>query len=257
MEARQSVKMVMVGDERVGKTNIALSYLSSACPGEYVSTIFDNYTAEFINTTEGKIIDVSFWDTAGNEDFSRLRPLVHPQTDVFLLVFSLVDPNSFEKIRTYYFPEVAHHCPNTPIILIGTKSNLVSDPNTLEMLSKKMKKPVEEKEAIDLCKEIGAQKYISCGALTDNLFGCNVFSWGITAALTPIPPAGKGFFGLIEKSRILPSEQLLSLSGPSNFSQRYHIGVSSDGTLVLKIPKEWESIFNVNPESPTNSYNKK
>jgi GTPase SAR1 family protein len=42
---------------------------------------------------------------------SRLRPLSYPQTDIFLVCFSLVSPPSFENVRTKWFPEVAHHAP--------------------------------------------------------------------------------------------------------------------------------------------------
>ena len=61
----------------------------------------------------------------------RLRPLSYPQTDVFLICFSLVSPASFENVRAKWFPEVSHHCPNTPVILVGTKLDLRDDPVSL------------------------------------------------------------------------------------------------------------------------------
>jgi hypothetical protein len=49
----------------------------------------------------------------------RLRPLSYPQTDVFLICFSVVSPSSFENVTSKWCPEIKHHCPDAPILLIG------------------------------------------------------------------------------------------------------------------------------------------
>merc|ERR1712020_217948 len=62
--------------------------------------------------------------------------------DVFLICFSLVNPASFENVRAKWYPEVRHHCPNVPIILVGTKLDLREDRETIEKLKEKRLAPI-------------------------------------------------------------------------------------------------------------------
>jgi small GTP-binding protein len=101
---------------------------------------FDNYSANVM--VDGKPINLGLWDTAGQEDYDRLRPLSYPQTDVFLICFSLINPASYENVRAKWHPEVRHHCPSTPIILVGTKLDLRDDKNTIEKLREKKLTPI-------------------------------------------------------------------------------------------------------------------
>jgi small GTP-binding protein len=94
--------------------------------------VFDNYSANVM--VDGKTISLGLWDTAGQEDYDRLRPLSYPQTDVFLICFSLVSPPSFENVRTKWYPEISHHAPSTSTVLVGTKLDLREDPATIEKL---------------------------------------------------------------------------------------------------------------------------
>jgi len=159
----ESVKIVVVGDGAVGKTCLLVVYTSNSFPKTYIPTVFENYST---NVSFGNhIVSLSLWDTAGQEDYDRLRPLSYPQTDLFLLCFSVIAPVSFANIKTKWWPEVSHHCP-THNILVGTKVDLRDDPERLDNLREVGLQPISTTEGEALAKEINAVKYMECSALT-------------------------------------------------------------------------------------------
>lgn len=104
----------------------------------------------------------------GQEEYDRLRALCYPQTDVFLICFSIVDPSSFDNVKQKWWPEIKHHCPDTPIVLVGTKYDLRTDPKVLEDLTKKNLAPITKEQGMQLCKEINATSFNECSALTQH-----------------------------------------------------------------------------------------
>ncbi|TIB78836.1 hypothetical protein E3Q23_00649 [Wallemia mellicola] len=130
--------------------------------GEYVPTVFDNYSANVI--VDGDPITLGLWDTAGQEDYDRLRPLSYPQTDVFLIAFSIASPTSLENVKYKWVPELKHHAPNVPIILVATKVDLRNDRLTIQRLADRGMNPISWSEGSKLAKEISAVRYLECSA---------------------------------------------------------------------------------------------
>lgn len=133
---------------------------------------------------------LSLFDTAGQEDYDRLRPLSYPQTDVFLVCFSVTSPASFENVREKWFPEVRHHCPYIPCLLVGTQIDLRDDSSVQEKLARQKVQPVHKEDGDRMAKELGAVKYVECSALTQyqvkDVFG-EVLTITVTATSYHIP----------------------------------------------------------------------
>jgi len=180
----QNCKLVVVGDGAVGKTCLLISYTTATFPVEYIPTVFNNYAKNV--TINGNPVTVTLVDTAGQEDYDRIRPLSYMGTDVFLCCFSVVNIATFLNVKTKWVPEVTHHCPKAPFVLVGTKIDLRNDAATLKRLNTKSKRgPVTEEEGDALAAELGAIKYMECSALTSKNLN-EVFVDAITAALTPV-----------------------------------------------------------------------
>ena len=161
---KAGIKLVVVGDGDSGKKVLLITYAAGKCPDEYIPTVFDNYSVTVL--INGQPHTLRLFDIAGQEDYDRLRPLSYPQTDVFLVCYSVVSPSSYESIKEKWLPEISYHRKGTPFVLVGTKIDLRDDVATLERLAKNNQTPLTKEMGDKLAKEVGAVKYVECSALT-------------------------------------------------------------------------------------------
>jgi cell division control protein 42 len=169
MNVAYNIKCVVVGDGAVGKTCMLISYAQNKFPVEYIPTVFDEYSKpEFFN---GKLYTLGLFDTSGQEAYDRIRPLSYPQTNVFLVCFSVVEPASYENVKEKWVPEILHHCPHIPFLIVGTQIDLRDNINILGKLKNNKLKPICYGQGEKLAKELKAAKYVECSSFSQvNLF---------------------------------------------------------------------------------------
>jgi len=172
-DGRKQVKCVIVGDGEVGKTCMLISYTSNKFPSDYVPTVFDNYQA--LLNVNGQQVQLGLWDTAGQDDYDRLRPLSYPNTDIFLICFSLIRRATLDNVFGKWVPEVNHYNQGTPSLLIGTK---------LDLRDQELEKITTQEGQAALKKIANCRKYMECSALTQNGLK-EVFDEAIRVVLFP------------------------------------------------------------------------
>eukprot|EP01084_Bolivina_argentea_P017960 33486_1 len=161
-----NIKVVVIGRGCVGKTSLLITYTTNTFPSEYVPTVFDNYSVTIM--IGNKKMNLGLWDTAGGEVYPRIRPLSYSQTDVFIVCMDIYDMKSRQYYKNEFWTdsqidtmgfcqEAKMWCPNMPVILVGTKTDLRCDANV-----KNDCYSMEEMECFSVhCKCDG---YIECSA---------------------------------------------------------------------------------------------
>ncbi|CAL8086423.1 unnamed protein product [Calicophoron daubneyi] len=155
-------KLVIVGDGACGKTCLLIVFSKDQFPEVYVPTVFENYVADI--EVDNKQVELALWDTAGQEDYDRLRPLSYPDTDVILMCYAIDSPDSLANIKEKWAPEVKHFCPNVPIVLVGNKSDTRNDEKVLAELARYDQQPTTLEEARIIGNQIGAHGVMECSA---------------------------------------------------------------------------------------------
>lgn len=190
----QTIKCTVVGDGCIGKTSLLISYTTNSFDQNWVPTVFDGYSVNLM--VDNKPVHLSLWDTSGQfSDYERLRPLSYPNTDVFLIVFSVSSTISFKNVSPQWIGEVRKHCPQTPVVLVGSKSDTRTHVETADYLQKQGNSFVDVKDAEQLAKDIGAVQYLECSAKTQAGLK-DLFDTVVRIALKPKPNNTTGCFGV-------------------------------------------------------------
>uniref|UniRef100_A0A8C6TPG0 Ras homolog family member F n=1 Tax=Neogobius melanostomus TaxID=47308 RepID=A0A8C6TPG0_9GOBI len=156
------LKIVIVGDGGCGKTSLLMVYAKGDFPETYAPSVFEKYATTI--SLGGKEIRLNLYDTAGQDDYDRLRPLAYQEANVVLVCFDVTNPTSFENVLIKWCPEVKHFCRDTPLILIGCKTDLRKDKECARKLRALNLAPITYIQGEEACKQINAELYLECSA---------------------------------------------------------------------------------------------
>eukprot|EP00475_Leptophrys_vorax_P010791 TRINITY_DN1735_c0_g1_i1.p1 TRINITY_DN1735_c0_g1~~TRINITY_DN1735_c0_g1_i1.p1 ORF type:complete len:193 (-),score=42.93 TRINITY_DN1735_c0_g1_i1:52-630(-) len=161
-----SIKCVVTGDGTCGKTCMLVSYVSNAFPTEYVPTVFNNYTKNLL--VNGKPIKLGLWDTAGQDDYDRLRPLSYNAANIVLICFAIDSIDSYNNVKNKWVAEAQQYAPQAKYLIVGTKSDLRSQPPvTYDQYGYAYEvQLIEKDQGQALAVQTGAAAYLECSALT-------------------------------------------------------------------------------------------
>ncbi|GAA5857080.1 hypothetical protein JCM8547_007947 [Rhodosporidiobolus lusitaniae] len=155
-------KIVVVGDGACGKTSLLNVFVLGRFPENYEPTVFENHCLDL--TVDGTELELSLWDTAGQEDFARLRSLSYADTNLVLLCFSVDQPVSLENVEAKWIDEIRNNCPGVKICLVALKCDLREDWTVREKLARRGEAIVEYEAGLEMAKRIRAARYLECSA---------------------------------------------------------------------------------------------
>jgi len=135
---------------------------------------------------QGKELSLFIYDTNGSDDYDRYRTkLAYPNTDVFIICYSIVSRQQFENVKLKWVPEVKMLCPNARIVLCATKTDLRDDHRYISSGL-----VIDRHESKKLAEECSAV-YTECSVYDQGAGVKEVFDKSIALVLSSLQPEKK------------------------------------------------------------------
>ncbi|EJD47992.1 hypothetical protein AURDEDRAFT_136419 [Auricularia subglabra TFB-10046 SS5] len=164
-------KLVVLGDGACGKTSLLNVFTRGFFTQVYEPTVFENYVQDI--QVDDEYVEMSLWDTAGQEEFDRLRSLSYAETHVIMLCFSADNPTSLANVESKWIEEILEYCPGVKqgklnaLIRLGIaalKCDLRDDRAVQDRLARYNQSPVQYEEGLAVARRIRASRYLECSA---------------------------------------------------------------------------------------------
>ncbi|RPA80769.1 P-loop containing nucleoside triphosphate hydrolase protein, partial [Ascobolus immersus RN42] len=111
------IKLVLVGDDSSGKTTLISSYVENFFPNANLGRVYEGHGLD-VSINEKPYV-VSLTDTAGQEELDRVRVTSYVGAHAFVIVYRLMDEQTWNNVVEKWIPEVKHEQPNVPIVIVG------------------------------------------------------------------------------------------------------------------------------------------
>ena len=136
------MKIIVVGNGKVGKTTLTIKYVKGKFTTEYKKTLGVDFLniKKYIKSIE-KEIEFYIWDTAGQDYYNSITRRYYKGADAALIVFAINDKDSFDNVIQWY-DKIFQECNKIPMILVMSKIDL------------KHEVVVTDNQAIDLAKKL-------------------------------------------------------------------------------------------------------
>ncbi|KAF3351239.1 hypothetical protein VD0002_g2462 [Verticillium dahliae] len=167
-------KLVLLGDGACGKTSLLNVFTRGYFPTVYEPTVFENYVHDiFVDNVH---IELSLWDTAGQEEFDRLRSLSYDDTDLIVLCYSVDSKDSLENVESKWVGEIADNCPGVKLVLVALKCDLREgnddenvgadgQPQAAQPGEKRNTTLINYDQGLEVARRIQASRYLECSAM--------------------------------------------------------------------------------------------
>ncbi|KAE9372494.1 hypothetical protein N431DRAFT_466738 [Stipitochalara longipes BDJ] len=185
-------KLVLLGDGACGKTSLLNVFTRGYFPTVYEPTVFENYVHDIF--VDNVSIELSLWDTAGQEEFDRLRSLSYDDTHAIMLCFSVDSKDSLENVESKWVGEIAENCQNVKLVLVALKCDLrelnAEDDVDADGQHREKKEMITYNQGLEVARRINALRYLECSAMRNR--GVNeAFTEAARVALSVKPNGGK------------------------------------------------------------------
>lgn len=139
-----SYKVVLLGEGRVGKSSIGNKWHSGTFDSQRRSTVAAAFFQKSV-LCQGKNVDIQLWDTAGQEEYHSLTPIYYKDAQAALLVYSVVDSASFDRMMQWKNELVMTRGENIKIIIAANKIDMVQQ------------RVITPQQGIDFASKVGCQ----------------------------------------------------------------------------------------------------